>query len=121
MIHSWSIIIGLVVVVLASVAGWFLSPKGETQTYVPSTCDYGLPFVVIADIIEDRANYLLQDLAKLLDPLLRQLLPNVGCVQQLHLTTCFTNFVAAITFLAQWHPLITPRRGDLTEHSVHEN
>lgn len=34
---SWSIIIGLVVVILASVAGWFLSPKGETQTYVHQT------------------------------------------------------------------------------------
>ena len=31
---SWSIFIGLVVVVLASLAAWFLSPKGETQTYV---------------------------------------------------------------------------------------
>jgi hypothetical protein len=32
---SWSIFIGLVVVILASVAAWFFSPKGETQTYVP--------------------------------------------------------------------------------------
>ncbi|KAG9241324.1 ATPase, V0 complex, subunit E1/e2 [Calycina marina] len=27
----------------------------------------------------------------------------------------------AITFLAQLHPLIVPRRGDLTEHAAHEN
>jgi len=27
----------------------------------------------------------------------------------------------AITFLAQWHPLIVPRRGDLTNHSIHDN
>ncbi|KAI9736081.1 MAG: hypothetical protein M1818_006257 [Claussenomyces sp. TS43310] len=34
MANGWSIIIGLVVIVLASVAAWFFSPKGETQTYV---------------------------------------------------------------------------------------
>ncbi|TVY37785.1 V-type proton ATPase subunit e [Lachnellula subtilissima] len=32
MANGWSIIIGFVVIVLACVAGWFLSPKGETQT-----------------------------------------------------------------------------------------
>jgi hypothetical protein len=32
---SWSIIIGLVVVLLACGAAWFFSPKGETQTYAP--------------------------------------------------------------------------------------
>jgi hypothetical protein len=32
---SWSIFIGLVVVILASVAAWFFSPKGETQAYAP--------------------------------------------------------------------------------------
>jgi len=33
MANGWSIIIGFVVVALACVAGWFLAPKGETQTY----------------------------------------------------------------------------------------
>ena len=32
--NSWSIFIGLAVVVVMSVAAWFLSPKGENQTYV---------------------------------------------------------------------------------------
>ncbi|KAG4415357.1 hypothetical protein IFR04_011506 [Cadophora malorum] len=32
MANGWSIIIGFVVVALACVAGWFLAPKGETQT-----------------------------------------------------------------------------------------
>jgi hypothetical protein len=32
--HSWSILIGLLVVVLASVAAWVFAPKGENQTYV---------------------------------------------------------------------------------------
>jgi hypothetical protein len=31
---SWSIFVGLAVVVLASVGAWFFSPKGENQTYV---------------------------------------------------------------------------------------
>jgi hypothetical protein len=29
---SWSLVIGLIVIVAASVAAWFLSPKGENQT-----------------------------------------------------------------------------------------
>jgi hypothetical protein len=32
--NSWSIIIGLVCVVVLSVLAWFFSPKGENQTYV---------------------------------------------------------------------------------------
>ncbi len=31
--HSWSIIIGLIVVVTASLVAWFFAPKGENQTY----------------------------------------------------------------------------------------
>jgi len=34
---SWSIIIGLVVVLLACGAAWLFSPKGETQTYALSS------------------------------------------------------------------------------------
>ena len=37
-LHSWSIIIGLVVTVVASLIAWFISPKGENQTYVHGTC-----------------------------------------------------------------------------------
>ena len=33
---SWSLIIGLVFIVVFSIAAWFLSPKGENQTYVAS-------------------------------------------------------------------------------------
>ncbi|TGO25387.1 hypothetical protein BPAE_0081g00200 [Botrytis paeoniae] len=32
MANGWSIVIGLIIVVLASAAAWFLSPKGENQT-----------------------------------------------------------------------------------------
>lgn len=31
--YSWSIVIGLIIVVAGSVAAWFLSPKGDTQAY----------------------------------------------------------------------------------------
>ncbi|KFY10971.1 hypothetical protein V491_07394 [Pseudogymnoascus sp. VKM F-3775] len=37
MAGSWSIFIGFVVVILASVAAWFFSPKGENQTVWRST------------------------------------------------------------------------------------
>ncbi|KAG9231210.1 hypothetical protein BJ875DRAFT_487217 [Amylocarpus encephaloides] len=33
MATGWSILIGAVVVVLASLGGWFFAPKGEMQTY----------------------------------------------------------------------------------------
>ncbi|KIN08423.1 hypothetical protein OIDMADRAFT_187816 [Oidiodendron maius Zn] len=32
MANGWSIFIGLIIVILACLAAWFLSPKGETQT-----------------------------------------------------------------------------------------
>lgn len=32
--YSWSLIIGLIVVVAASLAAWFFSPKGQNLTYV---------------------------------------------------------------------------------------
>ncbi|MCJ1284506.1 hypothetical protein MMC26_003839 [Xylographa opegraphella] len=34
MANGWSIIIGLTVVVVASLLAWFFAPKGENQTYV---------------------------------------------------------------------------------------
>ncbi|KAH8586446.1 ATPase, V0 complex, subunit E1/e2 [Bisporella sp. PMI_857] len=76
MANGWSIIIGLVVVVVASVAAWFLSPKGETQTIWRSSLI-------------------------------------------LSFASCYMMW--AITLLAQLHPLIKPRRGDLTNHSAHES
>ncbi|PQE28900.1 V-type proton ATPase subunit e protein [Rutstroemia sp. NJR-2017a BBW] len=59
MANGWSIIIGLVIVAVACVAAWVLSPKGETQT------------------------------------------------------TLILSFASCYLMWAQWHPLITPRRGDL--------
>jgi hypothetical protein len=39
--NSWSIIIGLVCVVVLSVLAWFFSPKGENQTYVHLLVPFG--------------------------------------------------------------------------------
>ncbi|EPE34153.1 hypothetical protein GLAREA_07166 [Glarea lozoyensis ATCC 20868] len=75
MANGASIIIGLVVVVIACVAGWFFAPKGETQTIWRSSLI-------------------------------------------LSFASCYLMW--AITFLAQWHPLIVPRRGGLREFAVDE-
>merc|ERR1712093_275581 len=72
-LSSWSIIIGFVVVALACVAGWFLAPKGETQTIWRSSLI-------------------------------------------LSFASCYIMW--AITFLAQWHPLIEPRASGLRNHTV---
>ena len=74
-LYSWSIIIGLVIVVLASVAAWLFSPKGETQTYDPSPL-----YLLYRLLILFCNNWLMspQSLAKLPHPLVRELLPHVG-------------------------------------------
>ncbi|KAL3447575.1 hypothetical protein BJX65DRAFT_93004 [Aspergillus insuetus] len=38
--YSWSLLIGLIVVVAAGVAAWLFSPKGENQTYVVHIASY---------------------------------------------------------------------------------
>ncbi|EPQ63955.1 Vacuolar H+ ATPase subunit [Blumeria graminis f. sp. tritici 96224] len=75
MANGTSIIVGLVVAILACLAGWVFSPKGETQTIWRSTLI-------------------------------------------LSFSSCYIMW--AITFLAQWHPLIVPRRGGLRESAIHE-
>ncbi|KAE8147455.1 ATPase, V0 complex, subunit E1/e2 [Aspergillus avenaceus] len=73
MATGWGLIIGLVVIVIASVAAWIFSPKGENQTLWRSTLV--LSFV-----------------------------------------SCYLMW--AITFLAQWHPLITPKRSNMRPDRV---
>ncbi|KAL2000581.1 hypothetical protein VTN02DRAFT_2888 [Thermoascus thermophilus] len=68
MANGWSIIIGLVFVVLASLVAWVFAPKGENQTLWRSSL-----------ILAFAACYLMW----------------------------------AIAFLAQWHPLIAPKRADI--------
>ncbi|KAI9843217.1 MAG: H(+)-transporting V0 sector ATPase subunit e [Thelocarpon superellum] len=68
MANGWSVIIGLIFVVLASALAWFFSPKGENQTIWRSSLI-------------------------------------------LSFASCYIMW--AITFLAQWHPLIAPKRNDI--------
>ncbi|KAK9596405.1 H(+)-transporting V0 sector ATPase subunit e [Aspergillus fumigatus] len=73
MANGWSVIVGLVIVVLAALAAWIFSPKGENQTLWRSTLI-------------------------------------------LSLASCYLMW--AITFLAQWHPLIVPKRSDIRPDRV---
>ncbi|BCR88100.1 H(+)-transporting V0 sector ATPase subunit e [Aspergillus chevalieri] len=68
-----SLIIGLIIVVLASIVAWVFSPKGDNQTLWRSTLI--LSFV-----------------------------------------SCFLMW--AIIFMAQWHPLIAPKRSDIRPDRV---
>ncbi|KAJ9201356.1 hypothetical protein DTO166G4_8759 [Paecilomyces variotii] len=68
MANGWSVIIGLIIVVLASLAAWLFSPKGDNQTLWRSS-------LILA------------------------------------FAACYIMW--AITFLAQWHPLIAPKRADI--------
>ncbi|KAL2153224.1 hypothetical protein VTH82DRAFT_4379 [Thermothelomyces myriococcoides] len=74
MANGWSVIIGLVVCVALSIAGWSFAPKGENQVLWRSS------------II-------------------------------LSIASCYLMW--AITFLAQLHPLIEPRRSDLRAEYIH--
>ncbi|KAJ5081789.1 hypothetical protein NUU61_010053 [Penicillium alfredii] len=75
MASGWSLIIGLIIVVAASLAAWFLSPKGDNQTLWRNTL----------------------------------ILSFISCY-----------LMWAIVFLAQWHPLITPKRSDMRPDRVPE-
>ncbi|EEQ91267.2 V-type H+-transporting ATPase subunit H [Blastomyces dermatitidis ER-3] len=68
MANGWSIIIGLVFVVIANLLAWVFSPKGEDRTVWRSS-------LILA------------------------------------FTACYLMW--AITFLAQLHPLIAPKRSDM--------
>ncbi|KAB8216900.1 V-type proton ATPase subunit E [Aspergillus flavus] len=73
MANGWSLIIGLIVIAVASVVAWVFSPKGENQTLWRST-------LILAFV------------------------------------SCYLMW--AITFMAQWHPLISPKRADIRPDRV---
>ncbi|KAI9934791.1 hypothetical protein ASPWEDRAFT_44307 [Aspergillus wentii DTO 134E9] len=75
MANGWSLVIGLIFIVLASVVAWVFSPKGENQTLWRSTLI-------------------------------------------LSFASCYLMW--AIVFLAQWHPLISPKRSDIRPGRVPE-
>ncbi|PLB47940.1 V-type proton ATPase subunit E [Aspergillus steynii IBT 23096] len=73
MANGWSLVIGLIIIVVASVLAWVFSPKGENQTLFRSTL----------------------------------ILSFVSCY-----------LMWAIVFMAQWHPLITPKRSNIRPERV---
>ncbi|KAL1992086.1 hypothetical protein VTN49DRAFT_4118 [Thermomyces lanuginosus] len=75
MANGWSIIIGLIFVVLSSVCAYVFAPKGENQTVWRSS-------LILA------------------------------------FASCYIMW--AITFLAQWHPLVVPRRSDIRPDRIPE-
>ncbi|RMZ23558.1 hypothetical protein D0859_12410 [Hortaea werneckii] len=78
MANGWSLIISIIFIAVFSVAAWFVSPKGDTQT--PMVQAETFPF-------------------------------RCGIGHEFWNISADNN--TAITFLAQWHPLIVPERGDL--------
>ncbi|KAJ6100064.1 hypothetical protein N7467_001599 [Penicillium canescens] len=93
---SWSLVIGLIIIVAASVAAWFLSPKGENQTLFRSTLI--LTFVSCYLMWGTYSDYLLAHV-----------------YQPLYL---LFGIWYAIVFLSQWHPLIAPKRADIRPDRV---
>lgn len=108
----WSLLISIIFIVVFSAIAWFASPKGVNQTYVllSSTNRRGersrLGTVSLT---------IIQCLAINPHPLRLELLAHVGYVhcESTTFETRFLTQILAITFLAQWHPLITPERNDL--------
>lgn len=82
-------------------AAWFLSPKGENQVYVPHTH----PPLQISHGLVVLRNQLLTPLSRLWRSSL--ILAIVSCY-----------LMWAITFLAQLHPLVAPKRHDLRSEFV---
>ncbi|TKA68047.1 hypothetical protein B0A49_08587 [Cryomyces minteri] len=93
MANGWSLLIGLVFIAVFCVVAWFASPKGENQTYVGLT---GFHLPPSPALLLGLCGIRWQEEKNGYNSLAHQ--PARG---------------QAITFLAQWHPLITPKRGDL--------
>lgn len=124
----------------AAVAAWVFSPKGDNQTYAPVFLPYlTLPYLPCPPLrhlcLYDLANKLTltvfgpQTLAKHAHSLDCELLFDVGYVSfpflslfcvcacgKIDMADIF--FILAITFLAQWHPLIAPKRADIRPDRV---
>ncbi|KAJ5907667.1 hypothetical protein N7495_000349 [Penicillium taxi] len=96
MANGWSLLVGLIVIIVASLAAWFLSPKGENQTVTRNTL-----------ILTFIACYLMWGTLSSSDPIAIALLPG-DPVESLE----------SIVFLAQLHPLIVPKRADIRPDRV---
>ncbi|TLD15344.1 hypothetical protein E2P81_ATG09824 [Venturia nashicola] len=146
MANGWSLIIGFVIIALFSVGSWFLSPKGENQTLSQSIAVHRSPSQSIAvhrspsqSIAVHRSPSQSIAVHRSLSyivalPAISQILflapYNADGVAPANITyrvwrsslilsawSCFLMW--AITFLAQWHPLITPINNSLRPEYVH--
>ena len=135
--NSWSLLISVIFIIVFCAVAWFASPKGENQTYVLVLSSLLLardhkPIIheslVIALALRRQPTNTTRSQCLALDahPLCLELLAHVGYVLLLlppsptrfghgmcGLLTTWCFFLVAITFLAQWHPLIAPERADL--------
>lgn len=117
---SWSLLISIIFIVIFCVVAWFASPKGETQTVWRSTL-----------VLSAWACWLMWgtyrpgqwDIAASRTCLRSG--GHLGSVQwdrgegrQYGDGVTRLTYGTAITFLAQWHPLITPERADLRPEYV---
>lgn len=85
--------ISIIFIALFSIASWFFSPKGENRTVWRSTL-----------ILSAWSCWLMWGTA-----------PSLARRNQ---SMSILTYDLAITFLAQWHPLMTPERNDLRPEYV---
>lgn len=134
-LNRWSLLIGLIVIVGLSAAAYFFSPKGENQTYVSSQS------IKILSTFPRTGRYLAYHEQSNRHPrykrkpqVERNKLTGINRVWRstliLSFASCYimwgespsaayttslmwTNNMVAITFMAQWHPLIEPKMSKL--------
>lgn len=102
---SWSIIISIVVVGVISLAAWFFSPKGENQAY----SSLELPTMHLRMLTRTHSVW---RSTIILSAASCWLMWGTYCKRTSERSLGLMRW-AAITFLAQWHPLISPQRKDL--------
>ncbi|KAJ6444227.1 protein transport protein Sec39 [Purpureocillium lavendulum] len=108
MAQGYAIFIGLVVIAILCAASWFLAPKGENQVSVPSPSPCRPPLVM-------PLRRTLRQLALQTNSMLTVERSHRLWRSSLILSIVSCYLMWAITFLAQLHPLIVPKRSDLRE------
>ncbi|RMY57752.1 hypothetical protein D0865_02966 [Hortaea werneckii] len=117
MANGWSLIISIIFIAVFSVAAWFLSPKSDTQTVWRSTLILSAwscwlmwgTYLPLQD--RNQGNRERTSSGVMGRCRRRNLFPDEGLAMGIGTSQLTRN--TAITFLAQWHPLIVPERGDL--------
>ncbi|RDI86972.1 hypothetical protein Vi05172_g3205 [Venturia inaequalis] len=115
MANGWSLIIGFVIIALFSVGSWFLSPKGENQTYVPRPLPQSQSYLYHRTRVASQILFLALRVQRVAHANVTNRVWRSSLI--LSAWSCFLMW--AITFLAQWHPLITPINNSLRPEYVH--